>query len=76
MNIENMRTHTTMRFMVDGRRRLRKKEFDVLSAAIATGRTAYSAATGSPQPLKMSAQAVSLKRAREDFERGGRARRG
>ena len=63
--------------MVDGRfRQLRKKEFGVLSAAIATGRTAYSAATGSPQPLKMSAQAVSLKRAREDFERGGRARRG
>ena len=52
------------------------QEFDVLSAAIATGRTAYSAATGSPQPLKVSAQAVSLKRAREDFERGGRARRG
>ena len=39
-------------------------------------RTTYSAATGSTQPLKMSAQAVSLKRAREDFERGGRARRG
>eukprot|EP01046_Picozoa_sp_COSAG06_P024976 COSAG06_NODE_2069_length_7674_cov_13.551815_7_plen_65_part_00 len=64
-----------MRFMVD-RQRGQLQEFDVHAAAIATGRTAYSAATGSPQPLKMSAQAVSLKRAREDFERGGRARRG
>jgi hypothetical protein len=35
------------------------------------GRTAYSAATGSTQPLKMSAQAGSRKRTRADFEREG-----
>ena len=34
-------------------------------------RTTYSAATGSTQPLKMSAQAGGRKRARTDLERGG-----
>jgi hypothetical protein len=34
-------------------------------------RTTYSAATGSTQPLKMSAQAGGRKRTRTDLERGG-----
>jgi hypothetical protein len=49
-----------------------EKKSDVLSiTATATDRTAYSAASGSTQPLKMSAQAVSPRRTREDSERGG-----
>ena len=64
-----------MRYKVDRFEKGLADKLDVRSAATATGRAAYSAATGSTQPLKMSAQAVSSKRSHADFERG-RARRG
>ena len=64
----------TTRFLVDRRfeKAFESKSRSSPSAATATDRTAYSAAaSGSTQPLKMSAQAGSCKRARADFEGEG-----